>query len=126
MFRIEHDARDHIVRISVKGFWRPEDVPAFAKAVGTAALQARAAAPDFCVLIESLEFPVQSNEVADLMTSIMLGGTALTTGYVAIVVASQLNKLQAERTLAHPRVQIFLSLEEGNRWLDRMRRRSAG
>ena len=36
----------------------------------------------------------------------------------AVVVGSQLNKLQAERTLFHPRVQVFRSLIEAEEWLE--------
>ena len=46
----------------------------------------------------------------------MRGSINLTSGHVAIVVGSQLNKLQAERTLVHPRVRIFLSMEDADRW----------
>ena len=118
MFRIELDADAKLVRITVAGFWEPQDVPVFAKAVGARAQEARAAGDDFNVLIESLDFPVQSNEVADLLASVMAGGAALTSGWIAVVVGSQLNKLQAERTLLHPRLRVFLSIAEARDWLD--------
>ena len=117
MFRVDYDADRNILDIHVSGFWRPGDVPAFAKAVGAKATEARAIRGDFDAIIESLDFPVQANEVADLLTSVMTGGTSLTTGHVAVVVGSQLNKIQAERTLAHPRLRVFLAVDAAERWL---------
>lgn len=114
MFQVEYDPRTNVFGITVKGFWKLEDVPALAAAVGA---QIREASHDFDVLVESLDFPVQGNDVADLMTNIMRGGMAQTSGRAAIVVGSQLNKLQAERTLAHPRLRVFLSMAEARAWL---------
>lgn len=117
MFKIEFDAQTSILRIHVAGFWKPEDVPAFAKAVGARAQQARAVSQSFDVIVESLDFPVQANDVADMLTDIRTSGTALTSGRVAVVVGSWLNKLQAERTLAHPRLRVFMTLDEAENWL---------
>jgi hypothetical protein len=117
MFQLDHDPRLHILHIRVSGFWKPEDVPGFAKAVGAKAQELRALGQDFDVIVESLEFPVQAHDVADLLTNVMAGGIALTTGRAAVVVGSQLNKLQAERTLVHPRLQVFLSMAEAQEWL---------
>jgi hypothetical protein len=117
VYRVEYHPGANRVTISVRGFWTVEDIAPFAAAVGAKAQEARAIRDDFDVLIESLDFPVQANSVADLMTSVMRGGMALTSGRAAIVVASQLNKLQADRTLAHPRLKVFLSLADAEAWL---------
>jgi hypothetical protein len=117
MFQIDHDSRSNLLKISVKGFWKPEDVPALAMAIGAKAREARAIRDDFNVIVESLEFPVQANDVADLLANIMESGMTLTSGRTAVVVGSQLNKLQAERTLVHSRVRVFLSLEDAQQWL---------
>ena len=117
MFQIDHDPRLNRLTISVSGFWQPEDVPAFGAAVDAEARAARAISADFDVMVDSLDFPVQANEVADLLTNVMAPGMALTTGRAAIIVGSQLNKLQAERTLVHPRVRVFLSVADAQAWL---------
>lgn len=117
MFTIRHDPRSNLLTIHVEGFWKPDDVGAFAKAVGAKAHQVRAITGDFDVLIESLDFPVQAHDVADLLTSVMRAGTSLTTGHVAVVVGSGLNRLQAERTLVHPRLRVFMVVEAGMGWL---------
>ena len=118
MYRVAYDAPANVLRIHVSGFWKPEDVPPFAKAVGTAGQAARAVRDDFDTLVESLDFPVQANDVADLLTNVLTGGQALTSGRFAIVVGSHLNRLQVERTLIHPRLRTFLSVDEAQAWLD--------
>jgi hypothetical protein len=117
MFHVDYDQTTNCLTISVKGFWKPEDVPLFAREVDTKARQARLIRDDFNVTVESFEFPVQANDVADLLADIMRKGMPLTNGRTAVVVGSQLNKAQAERTLVHPRVRVFLTLENARDWL---------
>ncbi|MEC3911053.1 hypothetical protein U5A82_11405 [Sphingobium sp. CR2-8] len=117
MFQVDYDRYANCLTIKVEGFWKPENVVALAKEVGSKANQARLIRDDFNVVVESFDFPVQANDVADLLANIMRGGMALTTGRTAVVVGSQLNKAQAERTLVHPRVRVFLTMEDGRAWL---------
>lgn len=117
MFTVAYDRSANCVTIGVAGFWKPEDVAALAKEVGVAVRAALAVRSDFNARVESLDFPVQAMDVADLLSHIMRGGMAMTTGRAAIVVGSRLNKAQAERTLVHPRVRVFLSVDEADRWL---------
>jgi len=117
MFQVEYDRFANRMSIIVKGFWSPEDVPVLATAIGNKVQQARAIRDDFDVLVESFDFPVQANDVADMLTNVMVGGMALTTGRAAVVVGSQLNRAQAERTLVHPRVRVFMTIEDAERWL---------
>jgi hypothetical protein len=121
MFEVGYDSGANIVRISVRGFWKPEDVSALARAVGAALQEARTFSERFDVLVESLEFPVQANDVADLLANILHGGAALSAGHFAVVVGSHLNRLQAERTLVHPRLRVFLAMDEAQGWLASMR-----
>ncbi|MEG3122958.1 hypothetical protein [Sphingomonas sp. GB1N7] len=118
MFQVEYDRHLNRLSIAVKGFLTPEEAAWLATEVGTKAREARAIRPDFNVIVESLEFPVQANDVADLLADIMRAGMALTSGRAAIVVGSYLNKMQAERTLAHPRLRVFMTIDEAQRWLD--------
>ncbi|CAN5423000.1 hypothetical protein BH10PSE14_BH10PSE14_41090 [soil metagenome] len=117
MFNVDYDPRANCVNLRVAGFWKPEDVTALARAVGEKVREARAIREDFNVIVESLAFPVQAMDVADLLANIMRGGMAQTSGRAAVVVGSQLNKAQAERTLVHPRLCVFLTLEEARDWL---------
>lgn len=117
MFQLNYDPSTNILAFKVEGFWKPDDVSALAREVGVKANQARSIRDDFNVLVESFDFPVQANDVADLLAGIMRGGMVLTTGRAAVVVGSQLNRAQAERTLVHPRLRVFLTLEEARNWL---------
>lgn len=117
MFQVEYDRDDNCLCIQVKGFWKPQDVPLLAREVGAKALEAKAIRDDFNVIVESLEFPVQANDVADRLAEIMRGGMTLTSGRAAVVVGSLLNKAQAERTLLHPRLRVFQTLGDARQWL---------
>lgn len=117
MFQLDYDPVANILNMSVKGFWSAEQVTALAQAVGAKVQAVRAIRDDFDVVVESFDFPVQANDVADLLTSVMQGGLSMTTGRAAVVVGSQLNKLQAERTLVHPRLRVFLTMAEAREWL---------
>lgn len=117
MYRVEYDPHANLLSMRVGGFWTLADVPVLAAAVGAKVREIRATRADFDVIVDSREFPVQGGDVADLLPSIMRGGMAQTTGRAAVVVGSQLNKLQAERTLAHPRLKVFRSMDEAEAWL---------
>lgn len=116
-FRLDYDARRNRIQIEIRDFWTVETVQAFAAAAGAKAREVLAIRDDYDVLIDSRSFPVQANDVAALLPQIANGGLALTTGRAASVVGSHLNKLQAERTQTHPRLKIFLTMEEAEAWL---------
>lgn len=118
MFQVDYDHGANCLNIRVEGFWKPDDVTLLAKEVGSKARFAQAVRDDFNVLVESFGFPVQANDVADLLANIMRGGMTLTSGRAAVVVGSQLNKAQAERTLVHPRLRVCLTLEDARIWLE--------
>ncbi|MEG3176631.1 hypothetical protein U1872_10355 [Sphingomonas sp. RB3P16] len=118
MFHVDHQSQPGVLRISVRGFLAPADAVALGQAVLAGAQAARAQRADFDVLVISLGFPVQANDVADQLGRIMQRGMLLTQGRAAVVVGSQLNKLQAERTLQHPRLRVFDTIEAATGWLD--------
>lgn len=117
MYRVEFDRRANRLTIHVRGFWKPDEVLGLATAVGAKLQEARAVRDDFDMFVESLDFPVQAHDVADLLPNIMRASMTQTSGRAAVVVGSQLNKLQAERTLTHPRVKVFLSIAAAEAWL---------
>jgi hypothetical protein len=116
-FRLDYDARRNLILIDLRDFWTVETVHEFAAAAGAKAQEVLAIRKDYDVLIDSRDFPVQANDVADLLPSIAQAGLTLTSGRAASVVGSHLNKLQAERTQTHPRMRIFMSFEEAEAWL---------
>ncbi|WP_144034406.1 hypothetical protein [Sphingomonas sp. IBVSS2] len=116
-FRLDYDPRRNRILVHIRDFWTVETVRAFAAAAGAKAQEVRAIRDDYDVLIDSRDFPVQANDVADLLPSIAEAGLTLTSGRAASVVGSHLNKLQAERTQTHPRMRIFMTMEEAEAWL---------
>jgi len=116
-FQIDYDPRRNRLNVEIRDFWTVETVRDFAAASGAKAQQVRAIRDDYDVLIDSRDFPVQANDVADLLPQIAEGGLALTTGRAASVVGSRLNKMQAERTQSHPRLRIFMTMAEAEAWL---------
>ena len=116
-FRLDYDPGRNRILIDMCDFWTVETVQAFAAAAGAKAQEVRAIRADYDVLVDSRAFPVQANEVADLLPRIAEAGLSLTSGRAASVVGSHLNKLQAERTQTHPRMKIFLTMEEAEAWL---------
>ena len=116
-FRLDYDPRRNRILIDIRDFWTVETVHAFAAAAGAKAQEVRGLRGDYDVLIDSRDFPVQANDVADLLPSISEAGLTLTSGRAASVVGSHLNKLQAERTQTHPRMRIFMTMEEAEAWL---------
>ena len=120
-FRMDYDAARNRILVEIRDFWTVETVQAFAAAAGAKAQEVRAIRCDYDVLIDSRAFPVQANDVADLLPSIAEAGLTLTSGRAASVVGSHLNKLQAERTQTHPRMRIFMTMEEAEAWLGEAR-----
>lgn len=118
MFRIWYDDARDIVCVSVKGFWTEDMVPSLAAGLHDAVAQARRISNRFGGLVESFEFPVQSSDVSMLLASVMSGIMSAVPGHAAVVVGSALNKLQAERTLVHPRLRVFSNLADAYTWLE--------
>ena len=117
MFTIDYDPRTNRLLVHVRDFWTSESVSQFAAAMGAKAQEIRATRSDYDAIIESLDFPVQSNDVADLLGALGRGALALTSGRAAIVVGSRLNRMQAERTHTDPRVRVFMTMADAEAWL---------
>lgn len=117
-YRFDYDPRRNRILIELRGLWTVETVRDFATASGIFAHEVRARRADYDVLIDTRDFPVQQSDVADLLPAISQAGLSLTSGRAATVVASHLNKLQAERTQTHPRFGIFMTMAAAEAWLD--------
>ncbi|NML06203.1 hypothetical protein [Sphingomonas sp. G-3-2-10] len=116
-YGFDYDPGLNRITVTMRDFWTVETVREFAAASGAFAQQTRAVRADYDVLIDTTDFPVQANDVADLLPSIADAGLTLTSGRAASVVASHLNKLQAERTQTHPRFGVFMTRAEAEAWL---------
>ena len=125
MFTVRYDAASHCLRINLRGFWGPEQVAALGAEVKKRGAEAYARGPDFDTIVESFDFPVQGTVVADQLGKLTSKLLPEKGGHVAIVVGSQLNKSQAQRTLVHPRLRVFRETDAAQIWLSEQRKISA-
>lgn len=117
-YRLDYDPQRNRMTVVMRDLWTVDTVREFATVAGAKAQETIAIRNDYDVLVDTRDFPVQPNDVADLLPSITQAGLTLTSGRAASVVASHLNKLQADRTQTHPRFRAFMTLEEAEAWLD--------
>ena len=118
MYSIKFDPPSRTLHLSLDGFWTSVTLASFAAEllVETTALHLRYGS--YAILSDSSRFPVQSPEVAAGFDGIMKRGAEVHNGPTAIVVASILNKMQAERSVRGPNVRVFLSADEARGWIE--------
>jgi hypothetical protein len=116
-YELDYDPQRNRMAVIMRGLWTVQTVREFATVSGAKAQETIAIRNDYDVLVDTRDFPVQPNDVADLLPNIAQAGLTLTSGRAASVVASHLNKLQADRTQTHPRFRAFMTLEEAEAWL---------
>lgn len=117
MFEIRYDRDTNILHYAMSGFWTQETLAAFAVAMMAQAKDIQKTRANFDALCDSINFPVQTTEISEALGRIREVATTMTNGRIAIVVGSVLNKFQAERTLAHEQLCVFLSMDEAQDWL---------
>lgn len=118
MYSIRFDPYRHVFYLSLTGFWTMTIVVQFAAEMLVRTTAARVRHRRFAILSDARDFPIQSAVVSQYFERIMARGIDMNVGPTAIVVASHLNKLQAERLFDLRRVRVFLDREEAERWLD--------
>ncbi|HEX8384173.1 MAG TPA: hypothetical protein VF592_12450 [Sphingomonas sp.] len=116
-YEMQYDMVANLFLYRMRGFWTMEIIGRFVADLQAAAARIRRVPLHFDTLCDSTDFPVQSTEVSLALGKIMAGAIKMRTGRTAIAVGSKLNKMQAERTLAHPSVRIFLSMDDARAWL---------
>lgn len=117
MYTIAFDAQSRTLQLKLEGFWSAATLAGFAAELISKTTALRTRYPEFAILSDSSCFPVQSPDVARGFEQLMMGGAKAHTGSTAVVVASVLNKMQAERSLPGTRVRVFMSADEARRWL---------
>lgn len=121
VYNIFFDSDARILHLVLEDFWTPDTLARFAgdllEQIAAAARHGR-----FAMLSDSSRFPVQSPEVAQGFERLLASGAERHNGAVAIVVASVLNKLQAERSLRAPHIKVFLDADKARAWLAEQQR----
>ena len=109
MYSIRYDTCERVLHLRLKGFWTVATLARFAAELLARATTLKLRRIGFAVLSESTRFAIQSPTVSQGFARLMARGAEAHSGPTAIVVASQLNRMQAERTLKGERVRIFLN-----------------
>lgn len=117
MYTIRYDSMRRIFHLTLNGFWTMPVIIKFGAELLVRTTAIRVRGHRYAMLSDASAFPVQSAQVTSYFERIMARGIEIDVGPCAIVVASQLNKLQAERSLRSDRVRVFLDRDEAEAWL---------
>ena len=116
-YEISFDPATVTLRLTLRGFWTLATLAAFSAKMLSVTSGIRRQHLLFGVLSDSRTFAVQSTIVGAGFTALMGQASRTHKGPTAIVVASMMNKLQAERTMVSPRLRVFLDYDEAATWL---------
>ena len=116
MFAVDFDAGARRLTLRLSGFWCDETMTAFENALKRSLAEAERTTPTFDTLSDASAFPVQSPAISLRFGTLMASLASNRHGKVAIIVASTLNKMQAERAIASPATRIFLDRATAIRW----------
>jgi len=121
MYQFALDPDKHRLLIVLNGFWTMKDFANYEDELVSSSHRAAAMWPDYDVLSDARNFPVQSNEVSAAFcdTGNRLGAEHKRP--CAIVVGSMLNKLQAQRMNTNGLIQTFTTMEAAEAWLEEKR-----
>lgn len=114
-FRYEADAR--VLHMCLSGFWSLTTLATYTARLLAEVTRLRVRGEQFDLLSDARAFDIQSKEVAAGFERIARRGAQMHRGRTAVVVATQLSKMQAERAMAAPRLRVFLDPAAARTWL---------
>ena len=117
-FEIGFDPVAKRLLLRLWGFWSEVTVEAFERELQAQIAKVSTVSAGFDTLSDASAFPVQSPAVATRFGALMQALGTARHGRIAVVVASTLNKMQAERSLGSERVKVFLDRSSACAWLD--------
>jgi hypothetical protein len=106
-----------LLRVVMRGFWTMETFNAYARDCGTAIQALVARHGRFDMLSDCNDFLVQGPDVAAAFEQIQALGEKAPQNRIAIVTASALSRMQAERLLGNGHSRIFASEAAALEWL---------
>lgn len=119
MYSISYDPDHAFVRVELRGFWSIELVDRYCDALQELIGSLVGAGNRFALLIDAREYPLQNPDVSARFLARTPDwpppGEGPVAG-VAMIVASTLSKLQAERTIGAG-VMFFHDADEAEQWL---------
>lgn len=114
---IRFDPVDGILHMRLEGFWTLVTLATYTARLVAETSKLRLRGRSFDILSDARGFAVQSAAVTAGFDALSRKGAASHRGRTAIVVASTLNKIQAERSLVLDKVRVFLDMQEARQWL---------
>lgn len=123
-YELNYDPHSGILRLRLTGFWTEDTMRNFLGVFMPMISRLSLSHPDFMVLSDCRDYPVQSPAIGIAWARVLGADPAVTVPY-AVVVGSILNKLQAERALVAPNVRIFTGMDDATAWLEAKRRDQA-
>ena len=116
MYRIEVDARRHLLRLTLEGFWDADTVRAFARDEQAAVARLRCARGEHLVLADLSGFTIQSQEVV-AMCKAFIDNATNASKRLALVAGDGLARIQYKRVMGRAQMQMFTTIAEAEAWL---------
>jgi hypothetical protein len=118
-FELSLDRSVRLLRTTMRGFWDVAVVRQYERALWPKLRELAALKPGTTLsLVDSIDFQVQSREVAEALGPIMIDRAGeLHPDRTAILVADRLVRMQVSRHIVDDRVQVFLGEAEAMGWL---------
>lgn len=128
-FTIAYDNQTQILHLTLVGLWGMPTFSAFAASLMLKTTLLKMQRKPYDVLSDSRSFAVQTGAVAagfERIAARSRQSPVGAVGYMAIVVASELNLLQVQQSMHHDRLQAFLDIDEARAWLVSRRAAKSG
>ncbi|WP_106638930.1 hypothetical protein [Allosphingosinicella vermicomposti] len=107
MYQIDFDEDKSLIRLKLAGFWDADIATRFSAEFLAKAAEVGRNGRIVSVLGDGRELPVQSAEVSEVFGKLMDDMSRAVGGRVAIITATTLNRLQAQRIFHGQKFQVF-------------------
>ena len=117
MYHFEFDVEKRLLHSAMSGYWSMDDFHIFYKDYFTELKRLAQKYGRFRALTDLRDFPVQSMEVTEAFSRITPDTLALNTGPWAMVMGSNIGKMQVKRAVKGAKIGIFNNYEDAMAWL---------
>jgi hypothetical protein len=116
-YSIETDARTHSLHIVMRGYWDQTIFDSFAQDYERTMRRMHALGGLRTALVDGREFSVQAKAISEQFGTLIARNKPYLAKRTASVVATRLNKLQAERAGGELAARYFTDMDEAQAWL---------
>lgn len=117
VYTLEFDEQNRLLIQRASGFWDMEEFVRYEADLTAVVTRLRSDGRPFTLLFDSRDMPPQSGEVVNAFARMADARIMNPTGRAAILVSRILSKLQADRIVQDPLVQVFSDEGEARAWL---------